>query len=65
MSKSSLASEWTNLALSGGAGAKDVLVQALKDWRDNRRLLSSIGHIPPAEAEAAYYRQLDESARAA
>lgn len=32
------------------------------DWYNKRRLLSSIGHIPPAEAEAAYYRQLDESA---
>ena len=35
------------------------------DWYNNRRLLSSIGNIPPAEAEAAYYRQLDESALAA
>jgi putative transposase len=25
------------------------------DWYNNRRLLSSIGNIPPAEAEAAYY----------
>ena len=25
------------------------------DWFNNRRLLSSIGNIPPAEAEAAYY----------
>lgn len=24
-------------------------------WFNNRRLLSSIGHVPPAEAEAAYY----------
>jgi putative transposase len=27
------------------------------DWFNHRRLLGSIGHIPPAEAEAAYYRQ--------
>ena len=28
------------------------------DWFNNRRLLASIGNIPPAEAEAAYYAQL-------
>jgi transposase InsO family protein len=28
------------------------------DWFNNRRLLGSIGNIPPAEAEAAYYAQL-------
>ena len=27
------------------------------DWFNNRRLLSSIGYIPPAELELAYYRQ--------
>jgi transposase InsO family protein len=32
------------------------------DWFNNRRLLSSIGDIPPAEAEAAYYRDLEEPA---
>ncbi len=31
------------------------------DWFNNRRLLGSIGNIPPAEAEAAYYEQLAES----
>ena len=30
------------------------------DWFNNRRLLSSIGDIPPAEAEAAYYASLEE-----
>jgi transposase InsO family protein len=30
-------------------------------WFNNHRLLSSIGYIPPAEAEANYYRQLAES----
>lgn len=27
------------------------------DWFNNRRLLSSIGNIPPAEAEARFYAQ--------
>ena len=35
------------------------------DWFNNRRLLEPIGNIPPAELEAAYYRQRDESARVA
>lgn len=35
------------------------------DWFNNRRLLGPIGNIPPAEAEAAYYRQQSESAKAA
>jgi putative transposase len=35
------------------------------DWFNNRRLLESIGNIPPAEFEMAYYRQLEESADAA
>ena len=30
------------------------------DWFNHRRLLEPIGNIPPAEAEAAYYRQQDE-----
>ena len=34
-------------------------------WYDHRRLLGSIGHVPPAEAEAAYYRQQAGQARAA
>jgi transposase InsO family protein len=32
------------------------------DWFNNRRLLEPIGNIPPAEAEAHYYVQIDESA---
>ena len=32
---------------------------------NQRRLLEPIGYIPPAEAEAAYYRRLTESAMAA
>ncbi len=35
------------------------------DWFNHRRLLGPIGHIPPAEAEAMYYQQLSESAKAA
>src|SRR3954471_5174827 len=29
------------------------------DWFNNRRLLGPIGNIPPAEAETAYYAQLE------
>ena len=29
------------------------------DWFNNRRLLEPIGNIPPAEAEARYYAQID------
>ena len=32
------------------------------DWFDNRRLLEPIGHMPPAEAEAAYYAAQEEPA---
>ena len=35
------------------------------DWFNNRRLLEPIGHIPPAEAEAAYYAQIDMQRQAA
>lgn len=35
------------------------------DWFNNRRLLSSIGNIPPAEAEARYYQALRETSLAA
>lgn len=31
------------------------------DWFNHRRLLESIGNIPPAEVEELYYRQLAES----
>lgn len=31
------------------------------DWFNNRRLLESIGDIPPAEREIKYYRQREES----
>ena len=35
------------------------------DWFNDRRLLSSIGDIPPAEAEAHYYASLEDLAIAA
>src|SRR5690606_23647616 len=35
------------------------------DWFNHQRLLGPLGNVPPAEAEAAYYQQLDESAKAA
>jgi transposase InsO family protein len=35
------------------------------DWFNNRRLLEPIGNIPPAEAEAAYYREMEEPAKLA
>ena len=35
------------------------------DWRNNRRLLEPIGNMPPAEAEARYYAQLEAPALAA
>lgn len=30
------------------------------DWYNNRRLLEPIGNIPPAEAEARFYAQIEE-----
>ena len=35
------------------------------DWFNHRRLLGSNGDVPPAEFEAAYHQQIDESAMAA
>jgi transposase InsO family protein len=35
------------------------------DWFNNKRLLEPIGNIPPAEAEARYYAQLEEPTMAA
>ena len=35
------------------------------DWFNHKRLLGPIGHVPPAEAEAAYDRQQASQARAA
>jgi transposase InsO family protein len=35
------------------------------DWYNHRRLLEPIGHVPPAEAEARYYDDLEGTALAA
>ncbi|MEL5676963.1 IS3 family transposase [Serratia nevei] len=35
------------------------------DWYNNRRLLERLGHIPPAEAEKAYYASIGNGAMAA
>ena len=35
------------------------------DWYNHRRLLEPIGHVPPAEAEARYYDDLEDTALAA
>ena len=50
-----------------GYGWVDVELAKLNwvDWFNHRRLLSSIGYVPPAEFEMAYYRQLEGSAKVA
>lgn len=35
------------------------------DWYNNRRLLERLGHIPPVEAEKAYYASIGDGAMAA
>ena len=35
------------------------------DWFNKRRLLEPVGNIPPAEAEARYYEQINDSAMVA
>ena len=35
------------------------------DWYNHRRLLEPLGHVPPAEAEARYYDNLEDTALAA
>ena len=45
--------------------AVELATLAWVDWFNHRRLLSSIGDLPPSEHEAAYYAQLGESALAA
>jgi transposase InsO family protein len=35
------------------------------DWFNHRRLLEPIGFVPPAEAEAAFYAKLENTAAAA
>ena len=50
---------WRNLE------AVEFATLAWVDWFNNRRLLEPIGNIPPAEAEAAYYAQLEATPMAA
>jgi transposase InsO family protein len=50
---------WRNL------GAVEFATLEWVDWFNNRRLLESIGDVPPVEKEAAYYQQSNESALAA
>jgi transposase InsO family protein len=38
------------------------LAKAWVAWFNEHRLLASIGYIPPAEAEANYYRNIAEQA---
>ncbi len=42
--------------------AVELATLAWVDGFNHRRLLEPIGNVPPAEAEAAYYRQLNEPA---
>lgn len=45
--------------------AVELATLAWVDWFNTRRLLGSIGHIPPAEAEARYYASLETPLMAA
>ena len=40
--------------------AVELATLAWVDWFNTRRLLGPIGHVPPAEAEASYYAQLED-----
>ena len=46
-------------------GAVEFATLEWVDWFNNRRLLEPAGNIPPAEAEARYYEQLNELAMVA
>lgn len=48
-----------------GCDAVEYATLEWVDWFNNRRLLGPIGNVPPAEFEAAYYRQRGESAKVA
>jgi len=36
----------------------ELATLAWGDWYNNRRLMERLGHIPPAEAEKAYYASI-------
>ncbi|WNL49398.1 putative transposase [Escherichia phage phi456] len=44
--------------MSGDSGGQS-------NWYNNRRLLERLGHIPPAEAEKAYYASIGNTDLAA
>lgn len=48
-----------------GIDAIEYVILKWVEWFNHRRLLESIGDIPPAELELAYHRQEEESAIAA
>lgn len=50
------------MALAGGGRIRHP---GMGDWFNHRRLLEPIGNMPPAEAEARYYAQLEPAALAA
>jgi putative transposase len=50
---------WRSLA------AVEIATMNWVDWYNNRRLLGSISHIPPAEAEANHYAALEATPMAA
>jgi putative transposase len=45
-------------------GEVELATLAYVDWFNHRRLHSEIGHIPPAELEATYYRRLEATTAA-
>ncbi|EOM4233002.1 IS3 family transposase, partial [Escherichia coli] len=51
---------WKNRAEVELATLTEVELATLTwvDWYNNRRLLERLGHIPPAEAEKAYYASI-------
>ena len=46
-------------AFPGAPSAVEMATLRWVDWFNNHRLFEPIGNIPPAEAEAAYYAQLE------
>lgn len=44
------------------AGLRDLLMIEWVSWFNNHRLMAPLGYVPPAEFEAAYYRNLEQQA---
>lgn len=55
-------SQWA--AIESIAAKVGCVPQTLHTWFNNHRLMGPLGYIPPAEAEANYYRQLAEQSAA-